>query len=294
MQEKILLDTDIGSDIDDCLCLGYLLRNPQCNLLGITTVGGESVQRARVAHQICQLAGAEDIPIFPGAEYPLLGKQLQDRCQQAAYLTDTSTSFPTGQAVAFLHEQICRNPGEITLLAIGPMTNIALLFSMYPETKEMLRGLVTMGGRFLHDDVPALHTPLREWNILCDPAAASLVYEANIANHRSIGLDVTQNISKPASWVFENLTQPEMEPVLQYFETWLRERGEITFHDPIAGASIFCPNLLQYREEAVSVLMEPSPLRGITYSVGQSDRHAFAEKIRPEVFFTDFVSKMRK
>ncbi len=294
MKEKILLDTDIGSDIDDCLCLGYLLRNPQCELLGITTVGGESLQRARVARQLCRLAGAENIPIFPGAEQPLQGTQLQDRCQQAAYLTAPEESFPTGQAVAFLHEQICRYPGEVTLLAIGPMTNVALLFSMYPETKGMLRGLVTMGGRFLHDDVPALHTPLREWNILCDPAAAFLVYGANIANHRSVGLDVTQNITKPASWVFENLTQPEMAPVLQYFETWLRERGEITFHDPIAAASIFCPDLLRYCKKSVSVLMEPSSLRGITYSLGESDRHAFASQIQAEVFFEDFVSKMRR
>ncbi len=67
MGTKVLLDTDIGSDIDDAVCLAYLLANPECELMGITTVSGESVKRAQVASAICKVAG-QVIPIFPGVE----------------------------------------------------------------------------------------------------------------------------------------------------------------------------------------------------------------------------------
>ena len=292
--EKILLDTDIGSDIDDCLCLGYLLRNPDCKLLGITTVGGESLSRARVAAQLCHLAGRDEIPIFPGSERPLRGEQRQSICQQADYLCeeDCGRTFPQGQAVTFMREQICQNPDEVTLLAIGPLTNVALLFTLYPETRSLLRRLVVMGGRFIHDDVPALHTPLREWNILCDPVAAALVYETGPAAHRSIGLDVTQDLTQPAQWVFSNLTSPEMRPVLEYYRRWLMERGEITFHDPAAAVSIFCPDLIQYRKGAVAVLLEPRELEGLTYLIERPSAHLFAARIDSNGFFEEFQRRM--
>ena len=71
---KILLDTDIGSDIDDAVCLAYLLANPKCELLGITTVTGEAIKRAQMASALCTVAGKE-VPIYPGAENPLLVAQ---------------------------------------------------------------------------------------------------------------------------------------------------------------------------------------------------------------------------
>lgn len=79
MSEKILLDTDIGSDIDDALCLAYLLAQPRCQLLGITTVSGQVEERARLASALCRHAGM-DIPIFPGAEAPLWGPSASPRC----------------------------------------------------------------------------------------------------------------------------------------------------------------------------------------------------------------------
>ena len=75
MPTKVLLDTDIGSDIDDAVCLAYLLAQPECELLGITTVSGEPVQRAMIASAVCTLAG-QQIPIYPGAADPLLGKMI--------------------------------------------------------------------------------------------------------------------------------------------------------------------------------------------------------------------------
>ena len=71
MPTKVILDTDIGSDIDDAVCLAYLLAQPECELLGITTVTGEPVARAKMASALCRVAGV-DIPIYPGAPDPLI------------------------------------------------------------------------------------------------------------------------------------------------------------------------------------------------------------------------------
>ena len=114
MPIKLLLDTDIGSDIDDAVCLAYLLANPDCELLGITTVSGEAEARARMASVLCKAAG-KSIPIFPGCEEPLLGAQHQPHAPQAAALNrwPHETRFPRGQAIEFLRQTIRAQPGEI-------------------------------------------------------------------------------------------------------------------------------------------------------------------------------------
>src|SRR5690606_601794 len=105
--QKILLDTDIGSDIDDAVCLAYLLAQPACELLGITTVSGEVEKRAQLASVLCRSA-RQHVPILPGAEAPLLVAQRQPRAQQAAALSRWAhdSQFPRGEAVAFMRETI--------------------------------------------------------------------------------------------------------------------------------------------------------------------------------------------
>ena len=90
---KLLLDTDIGTDVDDAVALAYLLSHPDCELLGITTVTGEAVKRASLASVLCQAAG-KDIPIYPGADHPMRGERRQPVAQQAAAL---ARSLPPGR-----------------------------------------------------------------------------------------------------------------------------------------------------------------------------------------------------
>ena len=132
---KWLLDTDIGNDNDDCMALAYLLHQSEIDLLGITTVTGESVRRAMLADSMCRLAGKR-IPIYPGCETPILGPLLQSRvnpeeaAQTARFLH--AEQFPRCRALEFLRENIEAYPHEIVLAAIGPLTNIGLLFAAYP------------------------------------------------------------------------------------------------------------------------------------------------------------------
>src|SRR5687767_14856009 len=181
---KILLDTDIGTDVDDAVCLAYLLSQPDCELLGITTVTGEAEKRAALASVLCQAAG-KDIPIYPGAEQPMQGEQRQRIAQQAAALPrwPHETNFPKEQAVDFLANTIKSHPGEVTLLTVGPLTNAGLLFSEHPDVAALLAGLVIMGGSFGEDERV-------EWNIAGDPLASDIVYKTSVRLHRSLGLNV--------------------------------------------------------------------------------------------------------
>src|SRR5262245_2409808 len=130
---KILLDTDIGSDIDDAVCLAYLLARDDCDLLGITTVTGEPVKRAMLTDALCKQAG-KTVPIYPGIEAPLLIEGQQPQVPQADALAKWphAEDYPRGEAIEFLRRTIHAHPSEITLLTIGPLTNIALLFAVDP------------------------------------------------------------------------------------------------------------------------------------------------------------------
>src|SRR5215208_1623174 len=249
---KVLLDTDIGTDVDDAVCLAYLLSHPDCELLGITTVTGEAEKRASLASVLCQAAD-KNIPIYPGADHPMQGEQRQQIAQQAAVLSrwPHESRFPRNQAVNFLANTIRSYPNEVTLLTIGPLTNVGMLFSTYPDVAGLLRGLVIMGGSF-GEDLPA--NERLEWNIAGDAAASEITYRTAVRLHRSLGLNVTQKVMMSAEQVREQFTAPLLRPVLDMAEIWYAGFYPfITFHDPLAAATIFDYELCSYEQGTVKV-----------------------------------------
>ncbi|CEK20027.1 Inosine-uridine nucleoside N-ribohydrolase [Chthonomonas calidirosea] len=249
MEERVplLLDTDIGSDIDDAVALAYLLCHPRCDLLGITTVTGEPDKRASLADAICRAAGRNDVPIHVGARLPFLGTQRQPEAPQAEALRRwPHRSFAQeNTAVAFLQETIRKHPGEITLLTIGPLTNIGLLFALDPEVPAMLKQLVMMGGRFFPDAQGRIGS---EWNIVCDAWSAARVFTSAVPQLRAIGLDVTLRCRMPAAECkerFQAIGGP-LKPVADMADVWFRHADSITFHDPLAAAVVFEPTLCRF------------------------------------------------
>ncbi|MDE2816982.1 MAG: nucleoside hydrolase [Chloroflexota bacterium] len=290
MPEKVLFDTDIGTDIDDAVCLAYLLAQPACDLLGITTVSGEATRRAMLASALCRAAG-KDVPIHPGAEDPLLIAQKQPRAQQADALGDWphSCTFPQGSAVEFLRQTIRAHPGEVTLLAVGPLTNVGLLFRADPEIPKLLKGLVLMCGQFFG------RSPGRgpmEWNASCDPHAAAIVYQSAVAVHRSHGLDVTHQVSMPAKEVRARFQAPLLRPVAAFAEVFFEHRDEITFHDPLAAATIFDDSICTFSRGNVHVELESPRLAGYMHWQvnGGKGSHQVADTVDPDRFFAHYFS----
>ncbi|MFZ6029494.1 MAG: nucleoside hydrolase [Chloroflexota bacterium] len=290
MAVKLLLDTDIGSDIDDAVCLAYLLANPECELLGVTTVSGEGEQRAQMASALCALAGRE-VPIHIGREHPLIpGLAWQPKCPQADALArwKHDTGFPRGQAVEFMRRAIRDHPGEVTLLAIGPLTNVAALFAADAEIPALLRSLVLMGGVFTNRLAGV--GPL-EWNAMLDPGATAIVYGQAPTIFRSIGLDVTCQVKMPAAEVRRRFQVPLLRPVLDFAEIWFRERPEITFHDPLAAATIFDPEICAFERGCVTVELASPRLPGMTHWAADPDGpHEVALQVDPQRFFEHFFA----
>lgn len=290
MKEKILLDTDIGSDIDDAVCLAYLLAQPNCELLGITTVTGDVLKRCMLASALCK-AAKQEIPIYPGASEPLLIPQLQPDVPQADALAEWphATSFPGAanaptEAVLFMHRVIRENPGEVTLLGIGPLTNIALLFTLDTQIPSLLKRLVLMCGRFTWQAPDAWEC---EWNAKLDPHAAAIVYRARPPVHRSIGLDVTLQVRMPAEEVRQRFTHPLLAPVRDFASAWFANAPELIFHDPLAAVCIFEEGVCTFEEGAVDVLVNERP--GLTVWIpGQKGRHEIAFTVDEKRFFEAF------
>ncbi|GAC1565002.1 MAG: nucleoside hydrolase [Herpetosiphon sp.] len=294
MTVKLLLDTDIGSDIDDAVCLAYLLSQPEAELLGITTVTGQAVQRAMLASALCHVAG-KDVPIFPGAETPLLVAQRQPDAPQARALSKwhCDTEFPSGQAVEFMRRTIHAHPGEITLMGIGPLTNVALLFAVDAEVAGLLKSLVLMCGVFTHDR-PGVG-PL-EWNAMLDPHATAIVYNAPVAIHRSIGLDVTTQVTMDAQQVRARFQAPVLQPVLDFADVWFTKATTMTFHDPLAAATIFDPQICGFEDGTVHVELTRDTSQGLTRWAPNvvAPRHQVALTVDRQRFIEHYFSVVNR
>ncbi len=296
MPIKLLLDTDIGSDIDDAVCLAYLLAQPECELLGITTVTGQAEDRARLASALCRVAGRE-VPIYPGREDPLLIAQRQPMAAQAAALSrwPHTASFPRGQAVEFMRQTIRRCPGEVVLLGIGPLTNIAALFAADAEIPGLLRALVLMCGVFARWQPGMAPT---EWNAMLDPTATAIVYRAAPRVHRSIGLDVTTQVTLPVVVVrerFDASHAPLLRPVPDFAEVWFQHRDVITFHDPLAATTIFDDAICGFERGRVEIELASERLAGMTHWTPDTQGcHEVATTVDPQRFFDHYFSLFSK
>jgi inosine-uridine nucleoside N-ribohydrolase len=237
---------------------------------------------------------AKLVPIYPGAEAPLLVAQRQPLAPQAAALDrwEHQKQFATGEAIEFMRQTIRANPGEVTLLAIGPLTNVALLFRTDPEIPALLKSLVMMCGVFTNRLSGVGPT---EWNAICDPHAAAIVYGAKVNRHRSIGLDVTCQVTMPAEQVREKFTTPLLKPVLDFAQIWFERASLLTFHDPLAATTIFEEGICHFHRGQVEVELASPRLQGLTYweedPAANSDAwHEVALEVDSAKFFEHYFS----
>lgn len=170
----VLLDTDIGTDIDDAYALVQVLRSPELDLLGVTTVSGDAVARARLAARLLAVAGRGDVPVYAGIS---TATQYMKQVEWAAGFT--SPALHEAGGVEFLRQQINARPGEITLIAVGELTNVAALLEVEPGIGRKLKAIALMGGSIRRGYAPG-SKPEPEWNIKSASRAAQVVFASGV------------------------------------------------------------------------------------------------------------------
>ena len=260
-KQRILIDTDIGDDIDDALALALAVRSPEIELLGVTTVFGDTRLRARLAAHLLTTAGCTAIPVVLGIAQPLQLHHRPSGVSQAAIL-DERTVFPAISQITapeFIIQSAQAHRGQVTLVCIGPLTNIATALTMEPELFTALRGIVMMGG--------TSGTPLAEWNVRSDARAAQIVLRSGVPV-TLLGLNITRRCQLRTSDIEQLQRQTEALPQLlgKLTAVWQRHRSHghsvlPYLHDPLTIAALCRPDLFTFEEMPVSVISR-GPLQG--------------------------------
>ena len=283
MATKMILDCDPGHD--DAIAILLALGSPEIDLLGITTIGGNhSLEKVTYnARALCELAGHPEMPVHAGCMKPLVREAID-----AAYihgetgldgveLPEPSRPLPEQHAVTWLIETVMSHEaGAITVVATGPLTNIAVAARMEPRIVGRIKEIVLMGGAYGVGNA----TPVAEFNILCDPEAAHIVFNETWPL-TMIGLDVTHQalctseVQKTISSASPKLADA-VNGLMDFFRSTYQDQEAFPdppTHDPCAVAYVIDPALIPTRRCPVDV-----ELRGeLTYGMTVADMRALAE-----------------
>jgi purine nucleosidase len=246
----VILDTDIGSDVDDILALVMLAKSPELDLIGITTVYGDTIHRARIAKATCDMLQRPELKIVAGAPKPISGRQVYWAGHEGDGMSGLdSISIDTSiKAEEYLVTSAEQLSGELEILAIGPLTNIAKAIQLFPEFKSRVKHLYIMGGAFWLDRP--------EHNIRCDVNAAKIVFESGIPL-TAVGLDLTLRV-----WITEqDVQQMALMPnqlgktLENEIRTWwsFRDLSKNNPHDPLAGLAMIHPQIFRFEHCDVKV-----------------------------------------
>jgi inosine-uridine nucleoside N-ribohydrolase len=243
--DLVILDTDIGDDIDDAFALALALRSPELNLVGVLTAYGDTELRARLVDRYLAAVGRSDIPVAAGVPTPH-----DNVFTQAAYARQAREGkHPDG--VQFLLEQIRAHPGQITLIAIGPLFNVQAAIERDPETFSKLKRVVMMGGsiyRGYDDGKSGAHQPPdAEWNIARDPAGLKALLASGVPIFM-MPLDSTQiHLEATERELIFSHGSPLTDQLTLLYHQWMAgSEGHSpapTLFDPVAAAYAVRPDL---------------------------------------------------
>jgi inosine/uridine nucleosidase len=270
---KILIDCDPGHD--DAVAILLAAGHPDVDLVGITTVAGNhTIERVTTnACVVATIAGLRDVPVVAGGSGPLVRDlRIADSIHGQSGLDGPAPIEPTvrptaGHAVDFIIDTVLAQPGQVTLVALGPLTNVAMALRKAPELARAVDRVSIMGGSWSRGNM----TPVAEFNVWVDPEAAAVVFGAPW-DLTMVGLDVTHQALFTAEVAarFESLVSPAArwlgELMAFYRETnWaVHQMGAPPVHDPCALAAVIDPSIVPTREASVDVETTGTHTAGMT------------------------------
>jgi uridine nucleosidase len=272
---KILIDTDPG--IDDAMAIFYALESPDLDVIGLTSVFGNAYASVCTANalKLLEIAGSSDIPVAQGAEAPLAMPYRGpvpfvhgSDGQGEVFLAPPKASPLPIDAAKFIVQSVMAAPGEITLVALGPLTNIALAMQIEPTLTKHVAEIVLMGGNAF---VGGNASPAAEANILNDPEAADVVFGADCSIVMA-GLDVTEQTLMTSADLtristFDNPRAQHLTAIMPFYANFYRQRlgiEGIFVHDSTTISYLLAPQLFTWVEYPIRVDTGDSFCRGKT------------------------------
>ncbi len=298
-----ILDCDPG--IDDCVAILLALASPEVDLRGITTVAGNTSLANATANALAILdwTGRPDLPVAAGAavgigpasgaEWGIAGEMHGPTGIEGAALP-LSARVADDDAVALLAETVLAAPGQVTIVATGPLTNVAHLLDRHPEAGSALRELVVMGGSLIGGNI----TDWAEFNVWCDPVATARVLEHGL-DPLFVGLDVTTRATLSREDVHDLLALPVLGPdlhgmLLHYLAKHVEWHGVdvVHQHDPLALSWLIDPTLLDVRPVHLAVATEGERAGCTTVAADGAPNARWAHGVRGDAFRTLLLERL--
>lgn len=315
--KRIILDTDVamgapGSDIDDGFALALAHADPEIAVDLITTVNGNTdVESATLlARELTERLGCDEIPVIKGASTPFTRPDRFRNAPAAILARYGRHSASPGYAAAEIARHVMENPGEVTIVAIGPLTNVASAISLEPRLASKVREIVMMGGTFLSQTLQS--SMPGEFNVWVDPEAAEAVLRSG-ARQRWVGLDVTLQVrvTREHARMMSRGTGPFAPFAGEATARWIDHQREgnpgdpaqadsCAMHDPLAVAVVSHPEFITWRQAHVSVVTGDGIARGVmvtdmlTSATAPEPNCRIATAVDVEAFMAYFLDAVTK
>lgn len=301
MSERIPLILDVDTGIDDAAAICLAVHSPDADLLSISTVAGNTtVENAtRNTLDVLDLLGATEVPVYPGATHPLVRQLFTathahgDNGAGGADLPHTARGVGPYRGPASMVRHAQERPGEVTLVCLGPLTNLAIALNVEPDLPNLLKKVVVMGGAYW---TPGNIKPHRhaEFNFYEDPEAADQVFRAGWKELMAVGLDVTHQ-APVTSDVWALIVRSDSPPA-QIIRALYRSRvehpetGQSYIHDAMAVAAALDPDLITWERHSIEMQMDDVH-RGESRIVAGDSVHV-AKEVDALTFMSRFYERL--
>jgi purine nucleosidase len=285
---NILIDTDIGGDVDDALALALALNSPEVNVVAITTVYLANEWRANLTRNMLKIYGREDIPVSKGAEKPLIGWWDESRIPSSGKDFGTINGQTLPCACDFIIE-MAEKYENLTIAAIGPLTNVALAIAKAPYIIGKIK-ILMMGGQ--------INKAHPEWNIVCDPEAARIVFESGV-DITMVGLDVTNRCTFTRDDIeyIKKIGNRRTDLLGEMLETFCEKFKFLpVLHDPLALSNLIWDDIITFASKKILVETAGQYTRGLTVDCdwGEGYPALAAVDVKPEEFKKRLIERLVK
>ena len=288
VKAKIILDTDIGTDIDDAWALAYTISHEGFETLGVTITDADTPARAKVACKMLHVTGHGNIPVLVGRKTPTPDDRVD---YQFSWAEDFTAKRPAEQSAAdFIVETVKRFPGEVTLVAVGPLQNVADALRKEPDLGKYVKRVVLMSGCIYGSAWGP--DPIAEWNVVASIPDAQLVYAA--------GLPLT--IVPLDSTTLVQLRDEERDQLRKHrspltlslealYRLWLEDpRARMTLHDQLAVVETGAPGAFFGKKQTLSIKVDDKGFTRVDAGAGKPVDVCFEPK--RDNFMRHYIAKL--